>query len=516
MWALTLFLFPLAFLGRDASDATEPVIGRIEIDCSEIFDTRREGENFWLFRLANRLHILTREEVVARELLFAPGNPLDREALAQSERNLRALGFLRDARLTAVTESDGTATVRVETWDTWSTQLQVGFSSAGDVVTWEVGAAEKNLLGRGKHLEVLRGSDLDRDSSRLLLRDPRVLGTRVGAELRFSDQSDGRLGAITVGRPFFSLGTSWAFGLEIAGFDQRQPLYRDGEKFTELRHVRRRAGLGVARALVRKGSTAVRAHFGFRREEDEVESDLRRFAVVEGGLSVQQHRYLKLTHVNQFENPEDFNLGHEASALFGLSAGRLGGEEGASVFISLSEQRGFLLGPEHFLVAGASWNARHRRGRLENSLARVRLDYYRKLSPRRLVAASAKFIYGRRLDPEVQLTLGADSGLRGYPVRQFTGDRSLMLTAEKRFFLADDLARLVSLGVASFVDAGFVWPAGESVALSDLRADTGVSFLIGRNRLATRRGVRVSLAYALNELPGRSRWLFSVGSRVGF
>ena len=54
---------------------------------------------FWAFRVADRLHIRTREEIIRQELLFAPGDPLDKEAIAQTERNLRALVFLRDARI---------------------------------------------------------------------------------------------------------------------------------------------------------------------------------------------------------------------------------------------------------------------------------------------------------------------------------------------------------------------------------------------------------------------------------
>jgi hemolysin activation/secretion protein len=149
-------------------------------------------------------------------------------------------------------------------------------------------------------------------------------------------------------------------------------------------------------------------------------------------------------------------------------------------------------------------------------LAAAQADYYHKLSPRRLLAASAQFRYGSRLDPEVQLTLGADTGLRGYPVRQFTGNRSLLLAGEHRWFIADEVARLLSIGLAGFVDAGFVWPEGESLALGDMRTDLGISLLIGRNRFSSRRGLRLDLAYALQPVPGRSRWLFSAGSRIGF
>ncbi len=104
----------------------------------------------------------------------------------------------------------------------------------------------------------------------------------------------------------------------------------------------------------------------------------------------------------------------------------------------------------------------------------------------------------------------------GEELLQFAGDRSLLVSAEQRIFIADEVARLVSFAVGFFADAGYAWPRGTKMAFNDLRADVGIGLLLGRNRLsATRPGVRFDLAYALHPVAGRSRWLFSVGSRVG-
>ena len=88
---------------------------------------------------------------------------------------------------------------------------------------------------------------------------------------------------------------------------------------------------------------------------------------------------------------------------------------------------------------------------------------------------------------------------------------------EARWFFLDDFAKLVSLGAAAFADAGYAWPDGIPLAWRDLRSDVGFSLLLGGKRVAaSRAGVRLDLAYALDPVPGRSRWLFSAGSRVGF
>jgi hypothetical protein len=311
------------------------------------------------------------------------------------------------------------------------------------------------------------------------------------------------------------LSTEWAFGLRAEGFDQFDPLYAQGEKVDELRHVRRHVDLELGRALVRSGPTATRFHIAYRAHEDEVEGNLRDFGTVQVGISTITHRFLKLTHINRFEVAEDFNLGGSASAFLGISTPALGGEDGKVWFISLRGGRGFQIGPGHFFTTGASWWARHRGDRWENSLASGRLDYFNKHRPRWLLVGTLQVLYGRNLDPEVQIRLGAENGLRGYPVRQFVGDRSWRMSLEERFFVSDDVVQLFSFGAAVFFDTGYAWPEGRRLRFEDLKSDIGVSLLVGRNRISsTTPGFRFDLAYALNPIEGRGRWLFSISSKI--
>ena len=498
-----------------AEDAL-PRIGHIEIVTNQVFHEADYQQVFWAFEAANKLHVTTGEDIIRQELLFAPGDPADPAILAETERNLRSLRFIRDARIETALAGDGTVDVRVTTYDAWSTVPELSLASTGNEITWGAGASERNLLGRGKQIELSYHHGLERDSTNFVYRDPRVAGSRVATSVGYSDLSDGSRGELLVSRPFFSIDTEWAYGFRLYGFDQLDPLYQDGERVQELRHVSGGGSLDMAHAISRTGHGALRLHLGYEKKRDDVEGGIRDFGIARVGISSVSNRYLKLTHVNRFEVAEDFNLGNQASAFFGISTPALGGESGTAYFFFLSEQVGIILGAEHFLRGSAVWEARQRRQHLENSLASFRLEYVNKVSPRRAVLAAAQFLYGSDLDPEVQLTLGAQNGLRGYPVFQFEGDRSLLLSAEKRFFIADDVARLASFAVGFFADAGYAWPTGTKIAFHDLRADVGVGLLVGKNRLSTSRpGVRFDLAYALHPVAGRSRWLFSVGSRIG-
>jgi hemolysin activation/secretion protein len=514
--ATTTALVLAVALRAGADNENLPRIRAIQVVSNGIFQEVEQDGGPWVYQLANRLHVQTHQDIIRQELLFAPGDPADPELLSQTERNLRALVFLRDARVETLAVDDGTVDVRVQTYDAWSTVPEVSLAQVGNALTWGMGASERNLLGRGKQLELNFHHELERDSSNFYYRDPRVAGSRVSASLGYSDLSDGRRGLLDLSKPFFSLDTRWAWGVHALGFDQRDPLYRDGEKVTELRHLATHVEIDVARAVHQTATSALRLHLGYRKQRDEVDGSLRDYGILRIGVSSTRHRYLKLSHVNRFEVREDFNLGNQASAFFGVSTPTLGGEPDTVYFFLLSEQAGLSLGPQQFLLGSAAWQARQRQASLENSLAVFQLEYVNKIAPRRVLVASARLHYGSHLDPENQLRLGAQNGLRGYPVFQFAGDRSVLLSAEHRLFLADEVARLASFAVGFFADAGYAWPTDAKMALGDLRADIGVGLLIGRNRLSgSRPGIRFDLAYALHPVAGAHRWLFSVGSSIG-
>ena len=84
---LCLLVLPLR-LAAQAGDTLRAV----ELDRRDIFDPDERG---FIARAANALHIQTRAVTIRRELLFGAGQPYDSALVAESERNLRALGVFR-------------------------------------------------------------------------------------------------------------------------------------------------------------------------------------------------------------------------------------------------------------------------------------------------------------------------------------------------------------------------------------------------------------------------------------
>jgi hypothetical protein len=514
----TALCAPLGALLGAATAADCGPVGSVEIVRHEIF-AQRDGRGLaWPYRLANRLHSRTREDVIRRELLFASGECPDAESIAQTERNLRGAGFLRDARVETVPAEAGrpaAVDVRVSTYDRWTTVPSLRLAQVGNRRVWTVGVAERNLFGRGQQVEFQRRSDIDRDETLLSFRDPRVAGSRVQASVSLADRSDGRRGELLVARPFYALDTRWSFRARAEAFDQLDPLYRDGDRIAELAHDGHALDLSAGRILRRTSSGALRLHAAYRHRRDRVADDVRRFGIAETGLSFVEHRYVRLTHVNRFERAEDFNLGHQLSAAAGVSLPGLGGGKETVFFLSAAERKGLSFGRERFLIGEAGWAGRRRGGRWENAIAEASLGSAVRLRARSLLLVQGRYRHGSNLDPETQITLGAHNGLRGYAVNQWAGTRSLLLATEARLFVADEVGQLLSFALAAFAETGYAWPHGTRVALRDLRGDAGLGLMIGRNRL-TSRPLRVDVAYALNPPPGRSRWQVSMGVQVSF
>jgi len=223
-----------------------------------------------------------------------------------------------------------------------------------------------------------------------------------------------------------------------------------------------------------------------------------------------------LTHVNRFERTEDFNLGTESYGTVGLSSPVLGGQDDRVTMLSVGHYQGFRLRDDHFMLARITFAGRHERAEWRNAQTEASLRYLRKHTLRRALVGKLQYRHGHNLDPEVQILLGAETGLRGYPLRQFEGNRSLLLSVEERWFVTDDLGQLLSLGLAGFIDSGFVWPESEVVDLSDLKTAVGLSVLLGSNRLSSRPGVRIDVGYGLNPVEGAPQWVFAAGSDLSF
>ncbi len=135
-------------------EAAGAVIGNIDIDIRNIFDESDEREKNGLYRLANHLHIRTKRSTIKAVLLFASGDKYAARKLAETERALRLLVYIYDARVVPVRYADGKVDIKVITKDVWTLSPGISFGRAGGSNSNSFNLQDTNFLGWGKALQV--------------------------------------------------------------------------------------------------------------------------------------------------------------------------------------------------------------------------------------------------------------------------------------------------------------------------------------------------------------------------
>jgi len=201
-------------------EAAGAVIGKIEIDIRNVFDESDPRENTGLYKLADRLHVRTKPATIRAQLLFKSGERYSARTLAETERNLRMLSFIYDARIVPIRFAEGKVDIRVITRDVWTLDPNVSFGRSGGANSTNASFQDENFLGWGKQIEVGRSSDVDRTSKLAEYSDPNVFGSRWTGGLAYVDSSDGNQRSALLSQPFYALDTRWSTTLFAQSYDR--------------------------------------------------------------------------------------------------------------------------------------------------------------------------------------------------------------------------------------------------------------------------------------------------------
>jgi hypothetical protein len=513
--------------GGDAP--AEPVrIGTITIRPLDVFSPE-EASRGWLYRTANAVRFNTRPSVIRKFLLFQEGDVYDPLRLDETERNLRALPFLKSALVSAGKPHDGVVDVEVITQDAWTTEPGISFGKKGGVTTYGFDLKEKDFLGTGRTLAIAYDQDVERSNRSLEYIDPYFLGQPyVLADFLYSNNSDGEEERIAIGRPFAAFSSRNSAGVVFDHLIQNERIFADGDPVARFRqhHVQGDAQLGWA--IAASETRAQRGFVRFRSFEDRfallpdspepILPEDRLFRFVTLGYQDIQNDFLKKNFVNRAERYEDFNLGRVIDVEAGVSPTAFGTAKTTAMF-RLEVGEGWRLGLQTFLLGAASYRTRYD-GHFQNEIVSGNLFFVHEFSstlPRQTFVSRLVFDRGWNLDKDVQFFADGDNGLRGYKLYAFEGNKRVVWNAEQRFFLGREILQLFSLGAAAFFDTGAATPENEPLTIKDFKSDVGVGLRIGITRAATNSTVRIDFAYALNpDAKGRRGFLVSFSSGQGF
>jgi hypothetical protein len=201
------------------------------------------------------LHVRTGKDIIRRQLLINPGEPLDTLRLRESVHRLRRQGYISDVALDLQQCSDSTGgapTVRVVvlTRDSWSTAPLIRVRSSSATA---IGIEERNVMGTGRSLRAYVRSDAGRTGVGLAYVDPWLFDSPISGALSRNVFRDGRDWRVGIGTRQRSVFDEWRGDLTL--FDSRRrsltspdTLHRSAQVFT-LSHVMRSSPTGATSLL---------------------------------------------------------------------------------------------------------------------------------------------------------------------------------------------------------------------------------------------------------------------------
>ena len=484
-------------------------IRAITVDNQNIFATDTPEEDNALFRLMNRLHLLTRPEVIRNQLLFTEGDAFRAQAVEESGRILRATSYLYEAQMRYSYCDDEVVDVVVHTRDVWTLKPGFSVSRSGGETRIGLDLEDENFLGLGSNLRYSRRLDEERQSTEIGYTDRNLGGRWIAVDAVVADNSDGHVAGFSLARPFYALDARRAVGGRVLDEKREDKVYALGDEIGRYRqdiehldfYIGRSAGLsdGWARRWV---VGLVHDQREFANVEDTLDTALvpadRKLIYPYVEYQLLEDQFLRAENLDQIYRVEDVRLGADLRIRLGLISRALGSDRSGVAF---SARASWGQGdPQHML-----WNfSAQASGRVENEELRNAVfggsaRWYYRQSDRWLLFASLHADAGVELDLDNPIEIGGDDGLRGYPLRYQRGERRAQFTIEQRYFTDYYLWRLFRVGGAVFFDAGRVW--GEDPYGSEnlgLLRDVGFGLRLGSTRSSIGKMIHIDVAFPLD------------------
>ncbi len=516
------------------------------------------------YKVADGIKYKTHESVIRNEIRFREGDPFDPYLLKQTERNLRLQRYLREIRVVPTFDGDA-VDVLISARDSWTLVPYLAYSSGTGQNNRGVGIADSNLLGGATRVEARYQESASRKSYGVAITDPQAFSTLHNMVIAAADRSDGEVYQFIYGLPFRDLeqrdawqidagkqntvGRLWYAGTENYIF--RQHLDDVTALYTFAGKAAKPAAEDDPYTGIYKGQTILsqrysvgygydKATFFQATEQDYEDLDLnpstvsnnisgvpanRRFSGPMLQYQSVEPKFITMNYIDRFDRPEDYNLGDESLVIAQAAPTSLGSMYNAGLFTG-NRNKGWRTSDRSFLRGEVGGSTRVAQNDFQNTLLRGEAKFYSVIGDmfagdlflgRHTFASQFYLDWGEDLDKDRQLLLGADTGLRGYEVNTFSGDKRFSFNLEERTHLVDDLFQLVSLGTAAFVDVG----AANSNSLGDLftqdvYSDVGVGLRFCFPRATGGGIVRIDVAVPLRDGPdgsqaGEPRIIFAAG-----
>lgn len=436
-----------------------------------IFNEQDPDEDHWVYRLANSLHINTRAKTLKKQVVFSEGEALDPQIIRESERILRGNDYLVDAMILPEKRCGNLVYLLVVARDVWTISPTASASRSGGDNKSDYGISDSNLLGRGQTVSIAHYSNSERSGNNFAYRHPDIIGDHTEMEIGLENNSDGDGGEFYLARPFFELDARWSAGISYSEFEQVETIELQDTEINKYVHMNKNAGAFVGWSAGRQNGVVERWTTGVVSNEATYETVSAPVSVPPQDRTLRypwvqwsmiEDQFITLSNITHSHRNEDILVGFHHSINIGYASESLDSSEDAWIYsASTGYTAGF--GTHHLLRVNLGASGRYNLDTHlpESTFYRGQAEYYNYPNHKKRWYASVRYIAGRNLNDDEQLTAGDGDNLRGYPSDYQRGNKQWLLRLEGRYFTDIHLFNLAYIGGATYLDAGRTWNSDE-------------------------------------------------------
>lgn len=486
-----------------------------------VFDENDPDENNRVYLFLNKLHIKTRTKVVASQLLFKEGDKVDHKELEETERNLRSRKYFTNAFVLPERVCGDNVDVVVITQDAWALEPQVSFSHKSTDSQTGFAISDGNVFGTGNSFQIGYEENELRNTISYDFSNPYFLNRQIAVRALYQDSSDGRSTLLSVARPFYSLDSPWATGLQLSDLSQVDEIRSRGEKVNAFRHQSINNEIYYGKATDINEDFTQRWVVGFTQEEDSFfTTDKTKQPIPAQDKAVYpwieyqylQNKYGVFKNLNQIQRPEDVAVGETVKVRLGFAGTAFDNPDDVLRYIAqytniidYSDKHLFefdvkIDGRQHF-----------RYDQLDPTILTSSLAYHYMQDEKNRWYARLEYGMGDNLPQYKELTVGDITGLRGYPTDYLRGDRRYVFTLERRYFSDIHIFNLLRVGGVAFIDVGKAWGLPNEPK-SPLLSNVGIGLRLSPTKVRIGNVVHVDIAMPTSAREGIDKYQLTIGA----
>lgn len=506
----------------------------------------------------------TRDNVILRELLFQEGDVYIEADKEESERILRQKRYIGAAKIESKWDAElESVTIHVTVKELFSITgaIDPGINNQSGYFLAQI--REVNIFGSGqagqfRYERITEAGEKTRGFFTWKYRMPRLVNSHWNFDSEYIQKREGDSWRVLLERPQYTLKNRWSASFSISELINEVRWYENGEK------------TDIFQQTLHKTSGNILQYFGDRHHQNylgfwfdshrtiylPIESirvsdaspsnrNIKRVGITLGRKNVGFHQTRFLRGMGR---EEDFITGSQFNTSFGY-ASPLYGSERTEYYAALGINGGWVSRNRFFGTALITLSTSFT-NQIERSVLQARSalffrdvfnagDIYRVDTGFRgnglfdfqqtfVAQFKTELQFGWR--GESQVVLGAGNGLRGYELRQFNGEKMMLLSLESRtlcgggFFrkINDGLTkvatffarpfihdRIVDLGLVlsatAFTDIGYIWDSYRTFDIKEVKPSVGFGVRGSFSQVSDAGIFRIELAFPLAPLSTSSK-----------